>query len=97
MVAVRALLLTLNGIAQAGLLAGSRMWPAETPGGGSGATGAADPAEPWDEGAYAHAGDEPLLEDLLRDPVVHLVMRADRLEPAQVRRLLRPKPPPAAS
>ena len=91
MVAVRALLSTLNGIAQAGLLAGSRVWPGEPPGGG-----AADPAEPWDEGAYAHAGDEPLLEDLLRDPVVHLVMRADRLEPAQVRRLLRPKPPPAA-
>jgi hypothetical protein len=95
MVAVRALLSTLNGIAQAGLLAGSRMWPADTPGGG-GAAGAADASEPWDEGAYAHAGDEPLLEDLLRDPVVHLVMRADRLEPAQVRRLLRPKPPPAA-
>ena len=93
MVAVRALLSTLNGIAQAGLLAGSRMWPAETPGGG----GAGDEPEPWDEGAYAHAGDEPLLEDLLRDPVVHLVMRADRLEPAQVQRLLRPKPPPAAS
>ena len=92
MVAVRALLSTLNGIAQAGLLAGSRMWPAETPGGG----GAGDEPE-WDEGAYAHAGDEPLLEDLLRDPVVHLVMRADRLEPAQVQRLLRPKPPPAAS
>jgi hypothetical protein len=92
MVAVRALLSTLNGIAQVGLLASSRMWPAEPWGGG----GAADPAEPWDEGAYAHAGDEPLLEDLLRDPVVHLVMRADRLEPAQVRRLLRPKPPPAA-
>jgi hypothetical protein len=91
MVAVRALFSTLNGIAQAGLLAGSRMWPAETLGGG----GAADPAEPWDEGAYAHAGDEPLLEDLLRDPVVHLVMRADRLEPAQVRRLLRRKQPPA--
>jgi hypothetical protein len=91
MVAVRALFSTLNGIAQAGLLAGSRMWPAETPGEG----GAADPAGPWDDGAYAHAGDEPLLEDLLRDPVVHLVMRADRLEPAQVRRLLRRKQPPA--
>jgi hypothetical protein len=93
MVAVRALLSTLNGIAQAGLLAGGRMWPAETLGGAA----AADPAEPWDEGAYAHAGDEPLLEDLLRDPVVHLVMRADRLEPAQVRRLLRRKQPPFVS
>ena len=88
MVAVRALLSTLNGIAQAGLLARSRVWPAEAPGDG-GAEAAADPTGPWDDGAYAHAGDEPLLEDLLRDPVVRLVMRADRLEPAQVRRLLR--------
>ncbi len=44
--------------------------------------------EPWYEGAWAHAGDEPPLEELLHDPVVHLVMQADRLEPAQVRRLL---------
>jgi hypothetical protein len=94
MVAVRALLSTLNGIAQAGLLAGSRVWPGEMPGDG-GAGAAEDLAEWWDEGAYAHAGDEPLLEDLLRDPVVHLVMRADRLEPAQVRRLLRPTSPSA--
>ena len=49
-----------------------------------------DGAEPWYEGAWAHAGDEPPLEELLRDPVVRLVMRADRLEPAQVRRWLRP-------
>ena len=53
-------------------------------------------AEPWYEGAWAHAGDEPPLEELLRDPVVHLVMRADRLEPAQVRRWLRPKSPLAS-
>jgi hypothetical protein len=93
MVAVRALLSTLNGIAQAGLLAGSRVWPGEMSGDGA----AEDSAEWWDEGAYAHAGDEPLLEDLLRDPVVRLVMRADRLEPAQVRRLMRPGPPPIMS
>ena len=53
----------------------------------------AEDTEPWYEGAYAHAGDEPPLEELLHDPVVHLVMRADRPEPAQVRRWLRPKPP----
>ena len=94
MVAVRALLSTLNGIAQAGLIAGSRVWPAEMPGDG-GTPAADDPEEWWDEGAYAHAGDEPLLEDLLHDPVVRLVMRADRLEPAQVRRLLRPTSPSA--
>jgi hypothetical protein len=80
MVAVRALLATLNGFAQVGTLARSRA-----------RRGVADrePAgEPWYEGAWAHAGDEPPLEELLHDPVVRLVMQADRLEPAQVRRLL---------
>ncbi len=89
MVAVRALLATLNGLTQAGLLARSRAWPGDAQAGG-GARAADDGAEPWYEGAWAHAGDEPPLEELLRDPVVRLVMRADRLEPAQVRRWLRP-------
>jgi hypothetical protein len=82
MVAVRALLATLNGLTQGGPLTRSWGWrsPAE----------AEAPGEPWYEGAYAHAGDEPPLEELLHDPVVDLVMRADRLEPAQVRRWLRP-------
>ncbi len=95
MVAVRALLATLNGLTQAGMVARSWAWPAGA------VTGDAreaddDDAEPWYEGAWAHAGDEPPLEELLRDPVVHLVMRADRLEPAQVRHWLRPKPPLAS-
>lgn len=30
--------------------------------------------------AYAQAGVEPPLEEVLRDPIVRLVMRADRLE-----------------
>jgi hypothetical protein len=81
MVAVRALLATLNGLTQAGPLARGWAWRSETRDG--------DAGEPWDEGAWAHAGDEPPLEELLRDPVVHLVMRADRLEPAQVRCWLR--------
>ena len=88
MVAVRALLATLNGLTQAGVLARSWAWPAGASAGGNG--DAEDGAEPWYEGAWAHAGDEPPLEELLRDPVVHLVMRADRWEPAQVRRWLRP-------
>jgi hypothetical protein len=55
--------------------------------------GAAPPAVgepascPW-EGAYAHAGPEPLLEDLLRDPLVLRLMRADHLDLVQVRRTL---------
>jgi hypothetical protein len=44
-------------------------------------------AEP-SEGAYAHAGTEPPLEELLSDPVVHLIMRADRLQPADLQRLI---------
>lgn len=40
------------------------------------------------EGEYAHAGPEPLLEDLLHDPLVIRVMDADHVEPAQLRRLL---------
>jgi hypothetical protein len=95
MVAVRALLATLNGLTQAGMLARSWAWPGGALAGGR-AREADDGAEPWYEGAWAHAGDEPPLEELLHDPVVHLVMRADRLEPAEVRRWLRPKPPLAS-
>jgi hypothetical protein len=40
------------------------------------------------ESAYARAGTEPPLEEMLSDPVVELIMRADRLQPADVRRLL---------
>jgi hypothetical protein len=40
------------------------------------------------ESVYAHAGTEPPLEELLSDPVVQLIMQADHLEPAEVRRLL---------
>jgi hypothetical protein len=86
MVAVRALVSTFNGLAQAGSLA--RGWLRSGPASGDAHAPAAEPA---DDGAYAHAGEEPLLEDLLHDPVVRLVMDADRLEPTQVRRLLRAK------
>jgi hypothetical protein len=40
------------------------------------------------ESVYAHAGTEPPLEEVLSDPVVQMIMQADRLEPAEVRRLL---------
>jgi hypothetical protein len=88
MVAVRALFATLNGLTQAGVLARVWVWPGGAP--ADRPREAGDDAEPWYEGAWAHAGDEPPLEELLHDPVVHLVMRADRWEPAQVRRWLRP-------
>lgn len=80
MVAVRAILSTLSGLAQArpGVAASRGGRPAPPQG---------HAAAPW-EGVYAHAGPEPRLEDLLSDPLVHLLMRADRVEPAEVRRLL---------
>jgi hypothetical protein len=93
MVAVRALLSSFNGLAQAGSLARGWLGSGQAAGDGH-ARSAAPAAEPADDGAYAHAGDEPPLEDLLQDPVVRLVMDADRLEPAQVRRLLRAKQAP---
>jgi hypothetical protein len=37
---------------------------------------------------YARAGREPALEELLRDPVVQLVMRRDGLAPADVHRVV---------
>ena len=80
MAAVRAILSTLSGLAQAGpgpaATAARRTAPAQ---------GAA--AAPM-EGAYAHAGPEPRLEELLSDPLIRLLMRADRVEPAELRRLL---------
>lgn len=39
------------------------------------------------EGEYAHAGPEPLLDEVLCDPVVQLIMRADRVQPADLQRL----------
>ena len=40
------------------------------------------------DGVYAHAGPEPLLDEVLGDPVVQLIMRADRVRPADLQRLL---------
>jgi hypothetical protein len=38
--------------------------------------------------AYEHAGIEPSLEEMLDDPVVAMMMRADGLDPVTVRRML---------
>ena len=43
------------------------------------------------ESAYAHAGPEPLLDEVLADQVVQLIMQADRVEPADLQRLLEPR------
>jgi hypothetical protein len=80
--AVRAILSTLNGLAH-GTVARARPWQQ-----GARTRGAlAEAPVPW-EGPYAHAGPEPLLDDLLDDTLVRLLMRADRVEPAELRRLL---------
>jgi hypothetical protein len=90
MVAVRNLLSSLNNLAQSGLLASG--WPRLPEHGGAVAAEDASAgdasAAPWWEGEYVEGGVEPPLEELLDDPVIHLMMRADRLEPEQVRRLL---------
>jgi hypothetical protein len=83
MVAVRNLLSTLNNLAQSGLLASGWLRAGDTD-----VVDASGGAWEPGEGAYTEAGVEPPLEELLDDPVIHLMMRADRLEPEQVRRLL---------
>ena len=82
MAAVRAILSTLSGLAYAGPALAGAWRPAPV---------AEDVPDPWD-GEYAHAGPEPLLDDLLDDPLVRSVMQADRIEPAELRReLVRPR------
>jgi hypothetical protein len=89
MVAVRDLLSTLNNLAQSGLPASGWRRLAEHGGlAAPDASGGESSSEPWWCGEYAEAGIEPPLEELLDDPVIHLMMRADHLEPEQVRRLL---------
>jgi hypothetical protein len=88
MVAVRNLLSTLNNLAHAGLLATARLRPSENCASApvdESDSGAAP--DPWHED-YLEGGVDPSLEELLDDPVVHLMMRADRLEPEEVRRQL---------
>ena len=89
MAAVRAILSTLSGLAQVRPALGApRGWrPA--------ATGPVMAQSLPCEGAYAHAGPEPLLEDLLSDPLIRLIMRADHVEPAELRRLLGLRPQPS--
>jgi hypothetical protein len=79
MPAVQHILSTINQFAQARL-------PAM---GGRRAVGLVRPERPEaPESAYARAGPEPPLDEMFDDPVVQLIMRADRVPPADVRRLL---------
>lgn len=96
MAAVRALIDTVNELAQAPLRAGSRVWRGAGPGGwvGVGRTqGVAIELPTSPQSEYAQGNLEPPLEELLCDPMVHLVMRADRLDPADVRRTFHPERP----
>jgi len=77
--AVRTILSTLSGLAQAVPRSAAAR-------GGRPAAPQESRPGPW-EGAWAHAGPEPLLEDLLSDPLIRQLMRADRVEPADLRRL----------
>jgi hypothetical protein len=89
MAAVRAITETLNRLAPARLLAAGwakgsaleAMKPRVGP----------RPATPVfaQEDEYERAGIEPPLEDMLGDPIVQQIMRADCVEAAEVRRMLR--------
>ena len=93
MPAVHEIISTLNQLAQARLPAsgwrgGSFDATRFIPAGWMKAPPAMPEAPEVLESAYARAGEEPSLEEVLSDPVIHLIMRADHLEPAEVRRLL---------
>jgi hypothetical protein len=86
MPAVQHILSTINQFAQAHLPA---MGGWRAVGFGGRADPLARPEHPdASESAYARAGVEPLLDEMLEDPVVQLIMQADRVPPADVRRLL---------
>lgn len=51
------------------------------------ASSKAEPESPYDGG-----GVEPHLEEVLRDPIVQSLMRADRIAPEEVRRTLDARP-----
>jgi hypothetical protein len=65
----------------AGSVTSRSSWTGET------AAEVASEAPDLPESEYAHAGPEPLLDEVLGDPVVQLVMRADGVAPADVQSL----------
>ena len=92
--AVRTILSTLSGLTHAGLLAGAWLRRAAGPARRSGSPARPEGLRAPREQPYAQGGVEPPLEEVLRDPVVQSVMRADQWEPAEVRRLLKSKQKP---
>lgn len=81
---VRDLISTVNRLTQPGSAAAATT-PAPT-----------DSESAGEPGRYADAGSEPSLDEVLEDPIVQLMMRADGVEPAEIRRLF-PLPAPPAS
>ena len=103
MAAVRAITQTLNRLVPARLLASG--WGKDV---GPGSAAMATRLRPGARGRtmppplpvepYESAGIEPHLEEMLRDPIVQQIMRADSVEAAEVRRMLRvPDPSTTAS
>jgi hypothetical protein len=93
MAAVQDILSTINQFAQARLPDVSSWRPAGFEASRSFLTGrmvAPDRPETPEapESEYAHAGPEPLLDEVLCDPVVQLVMRADGVGTADLQNLL---------
>jgi hypothetical protein len=89
MVTVQNQLSNMGNLADSGLPASGWRRLAEDRGADSpdGSAGESASEASWHD-EYAEASIEPSLEELLDDPVIHLMMRADHLEPEQVRRLL---------
>jgi hypothetical protein len=93
MPAVQDILSTINQFAQARLpvMAGWRMagFDASRSFLTGRATAPIGPEEPeLPESEYAHAGPEPLLDEMLCDPVIQLVMRADGVKAAELQSML---------
>jgi hypothetical protein len=87
MPAVQDILSTINQFAQARLpILGSRGFAGRT-------DPLVRPVHPdAPESAYAHAGPEPRLDEVLDDPVVQLIMQADQVQPADLQHLLQAVP-----
>jgi hypothetical protein len=94
MAAVRAIARTLNRLAPARLLAvgwgkGAGLDTATLATRAARRGGSRAGVRPLAQDAYESAGIEPHLEEMLRDPIVQQIMRADSVEAAEVRRMLR--------
>ena len=86
MPAVQDILSTINQFAQARLPVMGGWRAAGFAGQTDPPVSPADPDGP--ESAYAHGGPEPLLDEILGDPVVQLIMRADSVQPIDLQHLL---------